>query len=64
MNYLAKYLPYNQLEQIGMSKREVLAMPSEDLKALLNGRTTGLQTIRIKDQDAEQSMQVKLSVQW
>ena len=63
MNYEAKDLPYNQLEQIGMSKREVLAMPSEDLKALLTGRTTGLQTVRIKDQDAEQSMQVKLSVQ-
>lgn len=63
MNYEAKDLPYNQFEQIGMSKREVLAMPSEDLKALLNGRTTNLQTIRIKDQDAEQNMQVKLSLQ-
>jgi hypothetical protein len=63
MNYEAKDLPYNQFEQIGMSKREVLAMPSEDLKALLNGRTTNLQTTRIKDQDAEQNMQVKLSLQ-
>ena len=63
MNYEAKDLPYNQFEQIGMSKREVLAMPSEDLKALLNGRTTNLQTIWIKDQDAEQNMQVKLSLQ-
>jgi hypothetical protein len=63
MNYEAKDLPYNQFEKIGMSKREVLAMPSEDLKALLNGRTTKLQTIRIKDQDVEKTMQVKLSVE-
>jgi hypothetical protein len=63
MNYEAKDLPYNQFEKIGMSKREVLAMPSEDLKALLSGRTTKLQTIRIKDQDVEKTMQVKLSVE-
>ena len=63
MNYEAKDLPYNQFEKIGMSKREVLTMPSEDLKALLTGRTTNLQTIKFKNQEAEQSMQVKLSVQ-
>jgi hypothetical protein len=63
MNYEAKDLPYNQFEKIGMDKREVLAMSSEDLKALLNGRTTKLQTIRIKDQDVEKTMQVKLSVE-
>ncbi len=63
MNYEAKDLPYNQFEKIGMSKREVLGMPPEDLKALLTGRTTNLQAIRIKDQDVEQSMKVKLSVQ-
>ena len=38
-------------------------MPPEDLKALLSGRTTNLQSIKIKDQDVEQSMNVKLSVQ-
>lgn len=63
MNYEAKDLPYNQFERIGMNKREVLAMPSEDLTALLTGRTTNLQTVQFKDQDAEQSMQVKLSIQ-
>lgn len=63
MNYEAKDLPYNQLEQIGMAKRDVLGMPPEDLKALLSGRTTSLQSIKIKDQDVERSMGVKLSVQ-
>jgi hypothetical protein len=63
MNYEAKDLPYNQFEKIGMTKREVLSMPPEDLKALLTGRTTNLQAIKIKDQDVEQSMNVKLSVQ-
>lgn len=63
MNYQAKDLPYNQFEKIGIDKREVLAMPSEDLKALLNGRTTNLQNIRLKDRDVERIMQVKLSVQ-
>lgn len=63
MNYEAKDLPYNQFEKIGMNKREVLSMPPEDLKALLTGRTTNLQAIKIKDQDVEQRMNVKLSVQ-
>ena len=63
MNYEAKDLPYKQFEKIGMTKREVLGMPPEDLKALLSGRTTNLQSIKIKDQDVEQSMNVKLSVQ-
>ena len=63
MNYEAKDLPYNQFEKIGMTKRDVLAMSSDDLKALLTGRTTNLQAIKIKDQDVEQSMNVKLSVQ-
>lgn len=63
MNYKANDLPYNQFEKIGMSKQEVLGMPPEDLKALLTGRTTNLQAIKIKDQDVEQSMNVKLSVQ-
>jgi len=53
MNYQAKDLPYNQFEKIGMSKQEVLAMPSEDLKALFTGRTTNLQTIKIKNQDVD-----------
>jgi hypothetical protein len=63
MNYEAKDLPYNQFEKIGMSKREVLAMPSEDLKALLTGRTTILHTIKFKNQENEHVAQVKLSVQ-
>jgi len=63
MNYEAKDLPYNQFEKIGMNKREVLGMPTEDLKALLTGRTTNLQAIKIKDQDVEQRINVKLSVQ-
>lgn len=63
MNYEAKDLPYNQFEKIGMSKREVLAMPSEDLKALLTGRTTNLKTIKFMDQEKEHVSQVKLSVQ-
>jgi len=59
MNYKAKDLPYNQFEKIGLSKREVLALPPEDLKALLTGRTTNLQTIQFKNHDVDQSMQVK-----
>ena len=62
MNYEAKDLPFNQFEKIGMAMRDMLAMPSEDLKALLSGRTTSLQSIKIKDQDVDQNMNVKLSV--
>lgn len=63
MNYEAKDLPYSQFEKIGLSKREVLSLPPDDLKALLSGRTTSLQTIKIRDGEVEQSMKVKLSLQ-
>ena len=63
MNYEASDLPYKQFEKIGMSKREVLSLPPEDLKALLSGRTTNLQSIKIKNQEVMQSMKVKLSIQ-
>ena len=63
MYFEAKDLPYQQFEKIGLGKREVLALPPEDLKALLTGRTTTLQTIKIQGQDIQQVMQAKLSIQ-
>lgn len=63
MNYEAKDLPYSQFEKIGLSKREVLSLPPDELKALLSGRTTSLQTIKIREAEVEQSMKVKLSLQ-
>jgi hypothetical protein len=42
----------------------VLSLPPDELKALLSGRTTNLQSIRVKSQDIEQAMQVKFSVDW
>lgn len=63
MNYEAKDLPYNQFEKIGMSKQDVLSLPPDDLKALLTGRTTHLQSIKVNDKDVAQRMNVKLSMQ-
>lgn len=63
MNHEAKDLPYSQFEKIGLSKREVLSLPPDELKALLSERTTSLQTIKIRDGEVEQSMRVKLSIQ-
>lgn len=58
--YEVKDLPYNQFEKNGMSKREVLAMPSEDLKALLIAK---IQIVKLKSQIADQIAQEKLSVE-
>ena len=51
------------LKKMGLSKREVLTMPSEDLKALLSGRTTNLHTIHVKEQLVERTIQMKFTVQ-
>ena len=63
MNYEAKDLPYTQFEKIGLTKRDVLSLPPDELKALLSGKTTSLQTIQVNDQEVKQDMNVKLSLQ-
>lgn len=62
MNYEAKNLPFALFEKIGMTKRQVLGMPKEDLLALLSGRTTSLKNITIKTDAGEVKKPVKLSL--
>lgn len=62
MNYEAKNLPYGLFEKIGMTKKEVLAMPKEDLLALLSGRTTSLRDITVKTDHGEIKEKAKLSL--
>lgn len=62
MNYDAKNLPYSLFERIGMSKKDVLGLPKDDLVALLSGRTTSLKEITIKDETGEIKEKAKLSV--
>ncbi len=63
MNYEAKDLPYGQFEKLGMSRKDVLGMAPEELKSLLSGRTTGLQELRVKEQESEIAVKAKLSLQ-
>jgi len=63
MNYEAKDLPYGQFEKLGLSRKDVLGMAPEELKSLLSGRTTGLQDLKIKEQDSEIGVKARLSLQ-
>lgn len=63
MNYEAKDLPYGQFEKLGMSRKDVLGMAPEELKSLLSGRMTGLQDLRVKEQDTKIGIKARLSLQ-
>lgn len=62
MNYEAKNLPYTLFEKIGMSKKEVLGLPKDDLVALLSGRTTSLKDLKIQTDTGEIKERAKLSI--
>jgi hypothetical protein len=54
MSFNIKDLPYAQFEQLGMSKRDVITMPVQELADMLNGHRSGLMTLKI---DLGQGMQ-------
>lgn len=62
MKYEAKNLPYTLFEKIGMTKKDVLGLPKDDLVALLSGRTTSLKDLSIKTEAGEIKEKAKLSV--
>ncbi|PTX13172.1 uncharacterized protein DUF3945 [Pontibacter mucosus] len=63
MNFDIKDLPYGQFERLGMNKKDVLSMKSEDLVNLLTGRRTSLNTYTIKDTNLEPlTVDAKLSL--
>ncbi len=47
MSFQAKDLPYAQFEQLGMSKKDVINMPIQELADMLNGGRTGLISLKI-----------------
>ncbi|QMU26556.1 DUF4099 domain-containing protein [Adhaeribacter radiodurans] len=47
MSFQIKDLPYSQFEQLGMSRKDVITMPAHELANLLEGRRTGLISLRI-----------------
>ncbi|MDZ7604400.1 MAG: DUF4099 domain-containing protein [Cyclobacteriaceae bacterium] len=63
MNYEAKDLPYGQFEKLGMSRKDVLGMAPEELKSLLSGKTTGLQDLRVIEQETKIRVKARLSLQ-
>lgn len=48
MSFQIKDLPYAQFEQLGMSKRDVITMPAQELGDMLNGHRTGLVSLKIE----------------
>ncbi|MDX5481256.1 MAG: DUF3945 domain-containing protein [Hymenobacteraceae bacterium] len=63
MNFDIKDLPYGQFERLGMNKKDVLSMKSDDLVSLLTGRRTSLHTFTIKDASLEPlTVDAKLSL--
>lgn len=46
MNLEAKNIPYENLEKIGLGKKEILGWNADEMKALLSGRTTQLKNIK------------------
>ncbi len=45
MNFDIKNVPYENLEKIGVSRKQILSLPLEEQKAMLKGRTTGVMEI-------------------
>ncbi|ARS38065.1 DUF4099 domain-containing protein [Pontibacter actiniarum] len=63
MNFDIKDLPYGQFERLGMNKKDVLSMKSDDLVSLLTGRRTSLHTFTIKEASLEPlTVDAKLSL--
>ena len=62
MNFEIKNMPYSSFEKLGMSKKDVLNLPSDDLGALLSGRTTGMLPIRVNVDGIDLNQQAKLSL--
>ncbi|UZR99608.1 DUF4099 domain-containing protein [Chondrinema litorale] len=62
MEFNIKDLPYKSFEKLGMSKRDILNLPKDDLVALLSGKTTSLKPIHIKDNGIDYKADVKLSL--
>ncbi|MEJ8804112.1 DUF4099 domain-containing protein [Pontibacter sp. H249] len=63
MNFDIKDLPYGQFERLGMNKKDVLSMKSDDLVSLLTGRRTSLHTFTIKEANLEPlTVDAKLSL--
>lgn len=63
MNFDIKDLPYGQFERLGMNKKDVLSMKSDDLVSLLTGRRTSLNTFTIKEASLEPlTVDAKLSL--
>lgn len=62
MNFEAKNLPYSLFEKIGMSRKDVLGLPKEDLLALLSGRTTSLRELKVETESGTIKEKAKLSV--
>lgn len=54
MSFQIKDLPYAQFEQLGMSRKDVITMPPQELADLLNGHRSGLISLKI---DLGQGMQ-------
>jgi len=48
MSFDIKDLPYAQFEQLGLSKRDVIKMPPQELANMLNGHRTGLISLKIE----------------
>lgn len=62
MEYQANHLPYGLFEKIGMSKKEVLSLPADDLKALLQGRTTRMLDLNFKMEGIDLREKAKISL--
>jgi len=64
MSFQIKDLPYSQFEQLGMSRKDVITMPAQDLANLLEGNRTGLISLRIHLQEGMKPIeaQAKLSL--
>ena len=63
MEIEARKLPYDLFEKIGFSKKDVLNLPSEDMKNLLNGKTTrNVVPINIKMEGIDFKDRAKLSL--
>lgn len=62
MEYATTQLPYRLFEKIGMSKKEVLRLPSSDLQALLQGRTTRLMPLKFNVEGMEVKEKAKISL--
>jgi len=47
MSFQIKDLPYAQFEQLGMSRKDVITMPPQELANMLDGGRTGLVSLKI-----------------